>query len=85
MASKPLMRAFLNKEDGLASVMVYVTDYGDKCGSIEVTIRDCIHTVTLHQTIDSKRDAKAATYKFNKLKEACDKALEAIASMEAKK
>lgn len=85
MASKQLMRAFLNKDDGLASVMVYVTDYGDKCGSIEVTIRDCVHTVTLHQSINSKREAKAATYKFNKLIDACNVALEAIASMEAKK
>ena len=85
MASKRLMRAFLNKYDGLASVMVYVTDYGDNHGSIEVTIRDCTKTITLHQTIDSRRDAKAATYKFNKLKGACDKALEAIVSMGAKK
>ena len=85
MASKPLMRAFLNKEDGLASVMVEVTDYGDKCGSIEMTIRDCTKTIMLHQTIDSKRDAKAATYKFNKLIDACNVALEAIAAMGEKK
>lgn len=85
MASKQLMRAFLNKDDGLASVMVYLGDYGDSRGSIEMTIRDCTKTIMLHQTIDSRRDAKAATYKFNKLKEACDKALEAIVSMGAKK
>ena len=85
MASKQLMRAFLNKDDGLASVMVYATDYGDNSGSIEVTIRDCVHTVTLHQSINSKRDAKAATYKFNKLIDACNVALEAIASMWEKK
>ena len=85
MASKQLMRAFLNKDDGLASVMVHVTDYGDNIGSIEMTIRDCTKTILLHQTLDSKRDTKAATYKFNKLKEACDKALEAIASMGEKK
>ena len=85
MASKQLMRAFLNKYDGLESVMVDVTDYGDYRGSIEVTIRDCVHTVTLHQTIDSRRDAKAATYKFNKLIDACNVALEAIASIGEKK
>ena len=85
MASKQLMRAFLNKDDGLASVMVYVTDYSDNIGSIEMTIRDCTKTIMLHQTLESKRDAKAATYKFNKLKEACDKALEAIDSRWGKK
>ena len=85
MASKQLMRAFLNKNDGLASVMVEVIDYGDNRGAIEMTIRDCTKTIMLHQSIDSRRDAKAATYKFNKLKEACDKAIEAIASMGEKK
>ena len=85
MASKQLMRAFLNKDDGLASVMVYLGDYGDNLGCIEMTIRDCTKTIMLHQTIDSRRDAKAATYKFNKLIDACNVALEAIASMGEKK
>ena len=85
MASKQLMRAFLNKDDGLASVMVHLSDYGDHRGSIEVTIRDCTKTILLHHTLESKRDAKAATYKFNKLIEACNVALEAIASMGEKK
>ena len=85
MASKQLMRAFLNKNDGLASVMVEVIDYGDNRGVIEMTIRDCTKTIMLHQSIDSRRDAKAATYKFNKLIDACNVALEAIASMGEKK
>ena len=85
MASKQLMRAFLNKENGLASVKVDLDSFGGNEGTIEMCIRDCYHTVTIHHRLDSKKLRKEAFYKFNKLKEACDKALEGIASMEEKK